>query len=435
MDRFVGAPIEQFELLFEQGGQANIDVARYPPCCWAEAGPLRFRRSGRDGLAIDVRRSALRDGGHFRLELLFTTGTCMFGSPADLARFWNEIVADAFGLPRKPAPELHGESLPQHERRSTAASSPAPPNVRAERVEARSALLDLLVNRVRGQGPALEAIASLVSSHLAKGAPRRPATALLLGPPGVGKTRIAEWLPEALRQLGHRNAHLFRIDCNELVSHYDSHRFLGATLGLVGFDDQPPLIKALQAPPCVLLLDEFDRAHEAVQSALYGLLGEGHVMSPAAGDVRAPETIILLTSNAGADELAARLHRVAPENYLAADRIARTHLAEVGWPAELVSRIDTISIFRPVEGGMTALAKAVVIELAAEYELTVSRVPNVLAETVLDMLGDSDGSARSVCYAARRLLAPALVAAVEQGLTGGVRLRVGPPLQVVPDRR
>ena len=398
---------------------------------------MRFRKVARGALALDVRRCALRDGAPFRLELLFEKGTCTFGSPSDLARFWNSTIADAFGLPRGAVsttpdgvvfvgasgwpgagaePVTSRPAMREHKEIKSARLTP-------------SALARRLEKRIEGQPAALEAVASLVAAHLSKRFPRRPATALLIGPPGVGKTRTAEALTHALRELGRREMHLYRMNCNELTNDGDGHRIFGSPPGFVGFEEEPPLLQAIQKPGCVILLDEFDRADRAVQTSLYGLLESGRLMAPNAAEVNAPHVVVLMTSNAGADELMSSLHRVAPGNHGAIDRIARGHLTSCGWREELVSRIDTIAVFRPLDrSDSSRVADGVIRELAEEFGFSLRRVPRPIRATVLDMAFESN--ARSVYYAARRLLGAAFADAVASGLGGAVVLEVGPPPKV-----
>ena len=270
-------------------------------------------------------------------------------------------------------------------------------------------------------------------SQLAKRAPRRPATALLIGPAGVGKTATVEALPEALAAEGWRGAHLHRIDCNELTDDYDVHRFLGSAPGLVGYTKAPPLATALRKEGCIVLLDEVDKAHPAVQEALYALLDSGRIMAPDGTGVRAPGTIVAMTSAAGADELMSRLHRIAEEDRRLVDRAARIHLRELRWPAELTGRIDTIAVYRPLEASARRDAAAQAIRaLAREYGFTIASLPPVLAEVVLDIADDEDLGVRGLYYAARQLLGETMATAALAGTARRVILEAGPPPVLVP---
>ena len=435
MKRFVGAFLDDFERLFADPSLRVIERADYPPCCQGEFGPLRFRPVKAGGVVVEVRRCDAEPTGDFRLDVLFKTGSSPFGDAVDLARFWNSAVADAFALPRGPLPERAQQSLLDDlqvritEAPQRAGSRAAAPN----RAPAAAVVAERLAVVVRGQPAPLRNLSELVVSQLAKRSPQRPATALLLGPTGVGKTATVEALPAALAAAGWRGAHVHRINCNELTDDYDVHRFLGSAPGLVGYTKTPPLISALKQSGCIVLLDEVDKAHPAVQEALYSLLDTGRIMSPDGKTVSAPDAIIAMTSAVGADELDARFHQVDPDNRWALDRGARAHLKEHHWPGELLGRIDTIAVFRRLDGNALREAAADAIRsLAAEYGFSVQALPLVLADVVVDLADSPEFGARALHFGARQLLADLFASAVREGVEPSVMLDAGPPPTLVP---
>jgi MoxR-like ATPase len=438
LNRLVGSALDQFEALFAPGAAVNLEDAVYPPCCQANGGPLRFRPVRAGGVIVDVRRCDAEPSGDFRLDVLFKTGSCPFGDAVDLARFWNGPLADAFGLPRGPLPERAQQSLLDDLYEALPPAPPAiapsrPTPVQRKRLPNADVLARRLGSVVRGQGPALAWLSSLVVSQLAKRKPQRPATALLIGPTGVGKTLTIEALPGALAAEGWPGTHLHRIDCNELTDDYDVHRFLGSAPGLVGYSKTPPLVAALRKKGCLVLLDEIDKAHRSVQEALYSLLDAGRIMAPDGSAVRAPGTMVFMTSATGADDLMTRLHRVTPADRRMVDRVARAHLRDERWPPELLSRIDTIAVYQPVENdGLRAAAEAAVHMLAQEYGFRVASLPPVLTDVVLDIAGEADLGVRGVNFAARQLLGETFARATADGVESDVRLEPGPPPVVLP---
>lgn len=436
MRRYVGAELEQFERLFERAAAANVRTAAYPGACSPSSGPLRFRRVKAGGLIVEVERCEIEDAGDFLVDVLFSTGSCLFPDAIELARFWNGPLAEAFGLPVGPLPEHPEPPLPEPELLEQLSFAPAPappsPSRRRKRLPTAAALAAELGAVVHGQELALGWLAELVTSQLGKRLPRRPATALLIGSSGVGKTSTAEALPDALAAAGWKGLHLHRVDCAELTSSYDVHRFLGANPGTVGYTPTPPLVAALQKGSRILLFDEIDKAHEDVREPLYALLDSGRITAPDGRAVAAPGTIILLTSADGADELATRLHRVEPHDRLLVDREVRAQLREQDWPPELLGRIDTIAFFRPLAAaGRRSAAEHAIATLAEEYGFTLVSSEPVLADVVVDLAEQQETGARGLYYAARRLLGDTFARAAADGVQPDVSLEAGPPPTLV----
>ncbi len=379
-------------------------------------------------MIVEVAPCAVDGAVDFRLDTLFTTGSFPFGDAVELTCFWNGSLARAYGLPTGPLPERpappRADAQPQLAI-GGATSLLQRAGKRLPRVEALTARLDAAVT---GQQPALGAIARLAVTQVGKRVPSRPATALLLGPSGVGKTAAAEALADALALAGWPGRHVYRIDCNELTDGYDVHRLLGASPGLEGYTPDPPLIAELKKGSRIILLDEIDKAHPAARRALYGLLDRGRVTSPDGKVIAAPDSIILMTSADGADELAARLERVAPEDTVNVDRIARQHLRERHWQEELLGRIDTVAVFQALENApRRAAAEQAIQLLAREYGLDVVSAEPPLAEVVLDLATQQSLSVRSLYYAARRVLGETFAAAAEDGTQSRVVVVAGPP--------
>ena len=168
-------------------------------------------------------------------------------------------------------------------------------------------LAERLAQEIQGQDAALERVASVVASQLAKRRPARPGSVLLIGPTGVGKTATIEALPAALRDLGYPGARVHRIDCSELADDVHLTRVLGVGPGYVGHDDSTALLDALRRQGVIVLLDEIEKAHRDLHDALLALLDTGTLTDPTGAQVGCAHAIVALTSNLGWSHLADRL--------------------------------------------------------------------------------------------------------------------------------
>ena len=265
-------------------------------------------------------------------------------------------------------------------------------------------LAERLAQTIRGQELALARVAGAVSVHLAKAKPARPESVLLIGPSGTGKTSTVEALPTALAALGRPGAHVFRVDCNEVLHDSDLRRYLGAPPSYIGYVEEPPLFEALSQPGCILLLDEVEKASDAVRAVFLGLLDSGRLTAPDGETVDARSAVVAMTSNAGAEDLAYRLRDVPPHGR-EEQAVCRDHLLVEGWPPELVGRIGSIAVFDPLsEESLRGVAENAVHALAREFGLSLRELPPVLADVVRDLADASEIGARALTYAARDLL-------------------------------
>ncbi len=433
MERFVHMSLDDLDLLVAGEGCDLEDVA-YPPRCNPPRGPLRVRAHDRGGIKLEVsrRRLPLDD---FVLSVLFQTGSCIFGGSEDLAGFFRGPIANAFGIESDPvsprsAPEPADD--PANEQADDDAPARRRPRTRARRrAPSPSELAARLAQRIHGQDVPVAQVARAVATHLAKERPARPESVLLAGPTGTGKTSTVELLPAALDDLGCAGAHVFRVDCGELVHASDLRRVLGAPPSYIGYVDEPPLVAALRTPGCILLLDEIEKADEAVHDVFLGLLDDGRLTAPDGETVEAPGAVVALTTNAGADDLAYRLRDVPPGSR-EEQSLCREQLLTEGWPPELVGRIGTFAVFDPLsEESQRDVAENAIRDLAGEFGLVVDMLPGVVVDVVRDLADTSDIGARSLTYAARDLLADAFAEASRYGAHGAVTLDPGPPPRIV----
>lgn len=422
----------------------ELENAMYPPSCQPPRGRLRLREHGRGGIVLEVeQRTAPHDD--FVLCVLFGSGSFIFGGAEDLARFLRGTIAPALGieceqLPPRIEPEPLDEQEPpdEPEREGEPAAEHAQPRPRkrrrrTNRVQAprADAIAEALARSVHGQSTALGQVARAVSTHLAKRGPARPESLLLVGPTGTGKTSTVEALPLVLEELAQPGAHVFRVDCGELVHASDLRRILGAPPSYVGYVEEPPLVAALRRPGCILLLDEIEKASEAIHDVFLGLLDTGRLTAPDGETIDASRAVVVMTTNLGAEDLAFHL-RDLPPGSREEQRVCREHLLREQWPSELVGRIGTIAVFDELsEESVRGVAEDAIQSLAAEFAFTVADLPEVLVDVVRDLAGASDIGARAYVYAARDLLVDAFADAARDGLLGSVALDPGPPPRVV----
>jgi ATP-dependent Clp protease ATP-binding subunit ClpC len=213
----------------------------------------------------------------------------------------------------------------------------------------RNRLLDLealLHRRVVGQDEAVEAVADAVRAGRAGLAhPDRPiGSFLFLGPTGVGKTELARALAQAL--FGTADA-LLRFDMSEYADRSSAMRLVGAPPGHVGYDDAGQLTEAVRRTRyAVLLLDEIEKAHPDVTGTLLQVLDAGRLTDAHGRTVDFTHTVVIMTSNLGADRLlavaaAGQTLDEARDPVLAA---MRAHFRP-----EFLNRIDDIVLFHALD--------------------------------------------------------------------------------------
>jgi len=154
---------------------------------------------------------------------------------------------------------------------------------------------------VFGQGPAIEALASAVK--LARAGLRQPekpiGNYLFAGPTGVGKTEAAKQLAKTL------GVELVRFDMSEYMERHSVSRLIGAPPGYVGFDQGGLLTDAVDKNPhVVLLLDEIEKAHPDVYNVLLQIMDHGKLTDHSGKQVDFRNVILIMTTNAGAADLA-----------------------------------------------------------------------------------------------------------------------------------
>ncbi|CZS90684.1 hypothetical protein WAI453_004026 [Rhynchosporium graminicola] len=204
---------------------------------------------------------------------------------------------------------------------------------------------------VRGQDEALKAVANAVRMQRAglNGENRPLASFFFLGPTGVGKTELCKRLSDFLFST---ESAVVRFDMSEFQERHTISRLLGSPAGYVGYDDAGQLTEAVRRKPyAVLLFDEFEKAHRDISALLLQVLDEGFLTDAQGHKVDFRNTLIVFTSNLGADILVGnnRMHpyseeangEIAPEV-----RDAVMDVVNNNYAPEFLNRIDEFIIFK-----------------------------------------------------------------------------------------
>ncbi|KAI9819999.1 MAG: chaperone ATPase hsp78 [Pycnora praestabilis] len=210
---------------------------------------------------------------------------------------------------------------------------------------------DTLRQSVRGQDEALTAVANAVRMQRAglSGENRPLASFMFLGPTGVGKTELCKKMANFLFST---ESAVVRFDMSEFQEKHTVSRLIGSPAGYVGYDDAGQLTEAVRRKPyAVLLFDEFEKAHRDISALLLQVLDEGFLTDAQGHRVDFRNTLIVLTSNLGAEILvgADPLH---PYTDNAGDEIPPSMKKAVmdvvgsSYPPEFLNRIDEFIVFR-----------------------------------------------------------------------------------------
>ncbi len=230
-----------------------------------------------------------------------------------------------------------------------------PKNVSKDDAEVLRDLENSLKRVVFGQDPAIEALASAIKlSRAGLREPEKPiGNYLFAGPTGVGKTEVAKQLADTL------GVELLRFDMSEYMEKHAVSRLIGAPPGYVGFDQGGLLTDgADQHPHCVLLLDEIEKAHPDVYNILLQIMDHGKLTDHNGRQVDFRNVVLIMTTNAGATELAKTAIGFGRERRDGEDTAA----IERTFTPEFRNRLDAVISF-------AALSKEVILQVVDKFVL------------------------------------------------------------------
>ena len=231
-------------------------------------------------------------------------------------------------------------------------------------------LEDTLHQRVVGQEDAVTAVAKAIRrGRVGLKDPKRPVGSFLfLGPTGVGKTELSKALAEAV--FGDEDA-VIRVDMSEFMEKHSVSKLIGSPPGYVGHEEGGQFSEKVRRKPySVVLFDEIEKAHPDVFNVLLQVLDDGHITDSKGRKVSFKNTIIIMTSNAGAQSI------VAPKKFgFSSKEDANADYARMKdgvmeevkrlFKPEFINRIDEIIVFRQLsKENLTEIVRLMLKELA-----------------------------------------------------------------------
>jgi ATP-dependent Clp protease ATP-binding subunit ClpB len=207
-------------------------------------------------------------------------------------------------------------------------------------------LADVLHARVVGQDEAVTAVADAVlRARAGLKDPSRPiGSFIFLGPTGVGKTELCKTLAAALFD---SEENMVRLDMSEYMERHTVARLIGAPPGYIGYDEGGQLTEAVRRKPySVVLFDEIEKAHSDVFNTLLQILDDGRLTDSHGRTVDFKNTIIIMTSNLGAQYLLDGIDASGEFKPGVADAVMNTLRGQ--FRPEFLNRVDDIVLFKPL---------------------------------------------------------------------------------------
>lgn len=285
---------------------------------------------------------------------------------------------------------------------------------------------EILHKRVVGQDEAVKAVSeAVVRARAGIKDPNRPiGSFIFLGPTGVGKTELAKALAEVLFN-DERN--IVRIDMSEYMEKHTVSRLIGAPPGYVGYEEGGQLTEAVRRHPySVVLFDEIEKAHADVFNVLLQVLDDGRLTDGQGRNVDFKNTLIIMTSNLGSQEIMASKGTLSREDMQA--------MLMKFFRPEFLNRVDDIVVFKALEQGqIKSIVELILRELGArlreQMELTLTYT-NEAVEYLAHAGFDPVFGARPL----KRLIVHTVETVVSQKIVAGL-IKSGDKLEIVLDSK
>ena len=237
--------------------------------------------------------------------------------------------------------------------------------------EERQKILNLkekLKESIIGQDEAVEKVSNaIIRSRAGIQNPNRPiGSFLFVGPTGVGKTELAKVIA---RELFDDERSMIRFDMSEYMEKFSVTRLIGAPPGYVGYEEGGQLTEAIRRKPySVVLFDEIEKAHSDVYNILLQMIDDGRITDSKGRLINCKNTIIILTSNIGAEEILESISNNGEITEEVTERV-NEYIRQVFKP-EFINRLDDIIIYKP-------LSKESLIKI---FDLMVLELKDILDE-------------------------------------------------------
>ena len=282
----------------------------------------------------------------------------------------------------------------------------------------------VLHKRVIGQTEAVNAISAAIRrGRVGLSDPNRPiGSFLFLGPTGVGKTELSKALAEAV--FGSENA-LIRVDMSEYMEGHSVSKMIGSPPGYVGFEEGGQLSEKVRRNPySVVLFDEIEKAHPDVFNVLLQVLDDGHITDSKGRKVSFKNTILIMTSNAGASrivepkKLGFSTDSSKKKDYEDMKSAVMEEVKRLFKP-EFINRIDDIIVFHPLEKKeMKEIVTLLSKDLAKRCENNMGihlTLTNSMKEYLVDNFADYKMGARPLKRAIQNTIEDALATKILGG--------------------
>jgi len=281
---------------------------------------------------------------------------------------------------------------------------------------------EILHKRVIGQDEAVKAVSeAVVRARAGIKDPNRPiGSFIFLGPTGVGKTELAKALAEVLFN-DERN--IIRIDMSEYMEKHTVSRLIGAPPGYVGYEEGGQLTEAVRRRPySVVLFDEIEKAHADVFNVLLQVLDDGRLTDGQGRNVDFKNTLIIMTSNLGSQEIMAHKGEISREEI-------QSMLMKFFRP-EFLNRVDDIVVFKALQKDQIKdIVKLILHELGArlhsQMELTLT-----YTDQAVEYLAASGFDPAFGARPLKRLIVHTVETVVSQKIVAG-EIKTGDKIQIV----
>ncbi|MBR2775000.1 MAG: ATP-dependent chaperone ClpB [Selenomonadaceae bacterium] len=266
-------------------------------------------------------------------------------------------------------------------------------------------LEDTLHERVVGQDEAVKAVSeAILRARAGIKDPNRPiGSFIFLGPTGVGKTELAKALAEALFD---DERSIVRVDMSEYMEKHTVARLIGAPPGYVGYDEGGQLTEQIRRKPySVILLDEIEKAHRDVFNVLLQILDDGRLTDGKGRVVNFKNTVIIMTSNLGSQEILqrAKIGFITSKAFAEAESIIKNLLKDYFRP-EFLNRIDDIIVFKSLAKEQVKAIAEILLKTLGERLSKQANINLTWTQGAVDTLADKGFDANYGARPLKRLL-------------------------------